>query len=314
MKRQFGIVVVLLVVGLALAAVVFSQHRQIAQMKAQLALAAAATQSSTPAVHLPIKVTPTASPEVVPSKPPAAPATATGAKPKFNFAAGLAGMLKNPQMQEMMRAQQQVMINQLYGSLSNYLNLPADQKEALNTMLLDRQMAMAEAGISAMNASAADQKQVADVLKSIKTEYDADLQHLLGPQDYHTFQDYEKTTPERVPVAMFKGNLSEADALSVQQENALVAAMSEERLALPASSLFNNQTPGPQQYSEDQVAATLKQMDQLQQRYATRAAALLTPAQLEQFVKFQGQFRAMQEAGMKMAAQMFSAKGAAPAQ
>ena len=223
-------------------------------------------------------------------------------------------MLKNPQMQEMMRAQQQVMINQLYGSLSNYLNLPADQKEALNTMLLDRQMAMAEAGISAMNASAADQKQVADVLKSIKTEYDADLQHLLGPQDYHTFQDYEKTTPERVPVAMFKGNLSEADALSVQQENALVAAMSEERLALPASSLFNNQTPGPQQYSEDQVAATLKQMDQLQQRYATRAAALLTPAQLEQFVKFQGQFRAMQEAGMKMAAQMFSAKGAAPAQ
>jgi len=312
MKRRLGWMLVSMAVA-AVTAVVISQHRQIAHMKAQLALAAA-PQSSTPAVHLLTKIASPAPPEIAPNKPPAAPVATAGAKPKFNFAAGLAGMMKNPQMQEMMRAQQKVMIDQLYGSLTNYLNLPADQKEALNTMLLDRQMAMAEAGISAMNASAADQKQVADVLKSIKAEYDTDIQHLLGPQDYHTFQDYEKTTPERAPVAMFKGNLPEANALSVQQENALVTAMSEERLALPASSLLNTQTPGPQQFSEDQVAATLKQMDQLQQRYATRAATILTPAQLEQFVKFQGQFRAMQEAGMKMAAQMFSAKGSAPAQ
>jgi hypothetical protein len=174
-------------------------------------------------------------------------------------------------------------------------------------------MAMAEAGVSAMSASAADQKQVADVIKSIKADFDTDVQHLLNPQDYQAFQDYEKTTPERAPLQMFKGTLSGADVLTDQQETALVTAMSEERRALPPTSLINSQVPGAQQYSEERVAETLKQLGQLQQRNAARAATILTPAQLDQFVKYQSQQRSMQEMGMKMAAQMFSTKGAAPA-
>jgi hypothetical protein len=309
--------VMFLAVGLVLAAVIVSQHRQIGELKAQLALATAQQKSSaqlapkpTQQASNPAKLASEAAPDAAPVKLPAA---TSAAQVKSTFAAGLASMMKNPQMQEMIRAQQKMMIDQMYGSLAKALNLPAGQQEALNKLLLDRQMAMAEAGVSAMSASAADQKQVADVIKSIKSDFDTEVQHLLNPQDYQAFQDYEKTTPERAPLHMFKGTLSGADVLTDQQETALVTAMSEERRALPPTSLLNSQAPGEQQFSEERVAETLKQMDQLQQRNTARAATILTPVQLEQYVKFQSQQRTMQEMGMKMAAQMFSAKAAAPA-
>ena len=312
--------VVFLAVALVLAAVVLSQHRQIGELKTQLAQATAQPKSSAllankqaPLATKPARLASETAPEAAPAKASAAVTVSVPAQAKANFAAGLANMMKNPQMQEMIRAQQKVMIDQMYGSLAKTLNLPAGQQEALNKLLLDRQMAMAEAGVNAMSASAADQKQVADVIKSIKADFDTDVQHLLNPQDYQAFQDYEKTTPERAPLHMFKGTLSGADVLTDQQETAMVTAMSEERRALPTTSLLNSQAPGEQQFSEDRVTETLKQLDQLQQRNVARAATILTPVQLDQYVKFQSQQRTMQEMGMKMAAQMFSAKAAAPA-
>jgi outer membrane PBP1 activator LpoA protein len=76
--------------------------------------------------------------------------------------------------------------------------------------------------------------------------------------------------------------------------------------------LNKGQNSDPSQITEESVAAALKQLEQLQKRYADRAAAILTPAQLEQFAKFQQQWSAMSVAGLKMAAQMFGNKTAAP--
>jgi len=57
--------------------------------------------------------------------------------------------------------------------------------------------------------------------------------------------------------------------------------------------------------TEERIAEIVKQLDQVQQRYAERAASILNPAQLEQFKKFQQQWATLQAAGLKMAAQMF---------
>jgi len=84
----------------------------------------------------------------------------------------------------------------------------------------------------------------------------------------------------------------------------LIAAMYEERRAMPTTSLLNSQSADPSQFTEERMAETLKQMQELQQRDARRAAAILTPAQLEEFTKFQEQMSNMQAMGMKMAAQM----------
>jgi hypothetical protein len=89
----------------------------------------------------------------------------------------------------------------------------------------------------------------------------------------------------------------------------LILAMQEERKALPALAALSQQNSDPSQLTEERIAEIVKQLDQLQQRYADRAAAILNPAQLEQFKKFQQQWSTMQLAGLKMAAQMFGNKG-----
>ena len=94
------------------------------------------------------------------------------------------------------------------------------------------------------------------------------------------FQQYEQTANERMPVQLFKDALPADAALTDQQEENLIAAMYQERKALPTSSLMNNQNPDPSQLTEDRIAELEKQMEQLQQRYADRAAAILTPRSL----------------------------------
>ena len=308
---------VFLAAAVALAATAVWQNRQIAQLKEQLASASLerTIAPSVPAAEKPVPEPATPAHPVEPVSVPAPeaaplPAAPSSANTTSNYFAGLAGMMKSPQMKEMVRTQQKVMLDRMYGSLSNYLSLPADKLDALKEMLADRQMAMVDSGIAMMGGSESDRKQAIEETKAIKSDYDKKIQDLLGPQDYPVFQQYEQTASERMSVQMFKDALPSDAALTDQQEDNLIAAMYQERKALPASSLMNNQNADPSQLTEERIAETTKQMEQLQQRYADRAAAILTPVQLEQFTKFQQQMSSMQAAGLKMAAQMFGNKGA----
>lgn len=310
---------VLLATIVALAVTAVRQNQQITQMKEQLASAALEKAKALPVsaaekpVPEPVAPAMPVEPVIAPASTPAAPAS-TGAT--SNYFAGLAGMMKNPQMKEMIRSQQKVMLDRMYGSLSNYLNLAADKLDTLKELLSDRQMAMVDSGMAMMGGSESDRKQAVEDSKAIKSEYDKKIQDLLGPQDYPVFQQYEQTAAERMSVQMFKQALPADAALTDQQEDNLIAAMYQERKALPTSSLMNNQNPDPSQLTDERIAEMEKQMEQLQQRYADRAAAILTPAQLEQFATWQKQWNSMQVASLKMAAQMFGHKASAspPAQ
>lgn len=317
MKKNLLLVVLLMAVA-ALAIAVARQNQQITQMKEELASASVEKAKTAPVPApkkelseplpkaSPVEPVPTAPPSLVPA--PNAPVSTGGAV--SNYFSSLAGMMKDPQVKEMMRVQQKMALAKMYGSLSKYLDLPATKQDALKELLADRQMAMAEAGLSMMSGSESERKRATEEVKALKADYDKKIQDLLGPQDYEVFQDYEKTVGERVQLQMFKDALPADAALTEQQEDDLITAMYEERKALPPSSLMNNQTPDPSQMTEERIAETLKQIEQLQQRYADRAAAILNPAQLEQFTKWQQQFSTMQAAGLKMAAQVFGKKGA----
>jgi hypothetical protein len=311
---------VLVAAVVALAVLAGFQSQQIAGLKEQLRVAVdaqgAVVGMSAPA-PAPVEEAPAPVPEakaVEPVAEPApVPAAASAEGTTNNPMAGLAAMMKNPQMKEMMHAQQKVAIDGMYGSLSKYLNLSTNDMEALKELLLQRQMALMDSGMAMMNGSTADRQQAAEDAKTIKTDYDKKIQDLLGSQDYPVFQDYEKSAADRMSVQMFKGSLSADATLTDEQEESLIAAMAEERKAMPATSAMNNQTPDPSKFTEEGIAEALKQMEALQQRDAERAATILTPAQLDQFTKFQQQMNSMAAAGMKMAGQMFGNKGATPA-
>ncbi|HVM59480.1 MAG TPA: hypothetical protein VMV72_01310 [Verrucomicrobiae bacterium] len=239
------------------------------------------------------------------TSPASAPSAESGARTTTNAFAGLASMLKDPQMKEMVRAQQKMMVEQMYGSLYKKLGLSPADEDSLKKLLEDRQMALTDAGLAAMSGSGTDMKQVGEQTKDIKAQYDKQIQDLLGPQGYSAFQQYDQTVAERTQVNLFKQNLSADNALTEQQENDLVDAMYQARKALPENSLLNSKTRDPLQFTDDAIAEAMKQQEQLQKQYAESASSILTPAQLDQFTKFQQQMATMQAAGMKMAQQMF---------
>jgi hypothetical protein len=311
MKRDIWIVALVAAVAV-LAVVAIRQNQQIARTKVQPPAAVTVVKRQIPPRPVLARETTDLQSEANPVERVAAPAPPAQASmgTATNLFAGLADMMKNPQMKEMIRAQQKMMQDQMYGALFKYLNRPADKQDALKDLLLERQMAMMNAGMAMMSGSPADRKQAVEESKTLKSDYDKKIQDLLGTQDYQVFQDYEKTVPDRMQVQMFKGTLSGDTALTDQQEYDLINAMAEERNAMPASSLLKNQNPDPSQLTEDRIAELSKQMEQMQQAYAKRAEAILTPAQLEQFKKWQEQMSAMQTAGLKMAVQMFGNKGA----
>ena len=322
MKKNIWLIV-FLVTSAVLAVVVVKQNQRIAEMKDQLTTAVAAAEKANapraepapaakPKPTEPVPeakpVEPASVPAPVPTPAPAAQATSgTGS----NFFSGLATMMKNPQMKEMVRAQQKYMVDQMYGSLSKYLSLTPEQQEALQNLLSERQMAITEAGLSAIGGSGQDAKQAADEVKAVKAQYDQQIKDLLGPQDYQTFQDYEKTASDRVQLQMFKGSLPTDAALTDQQEYDLLNAMYQARQALPTSSVLNNKNSDPSQLTEENIAQAVKQMEQLQQAYANGAKPILTPAQYDAFMKWQEQMSSMQAAAMNMARQMFANKPAA---
>ena len=316
MKKNIWIGVLAIAVA-ALAIVVGMQNGQIEGLQEEKRLMLAALAEKAKAAPAPVEETPAPLPEAKTVEPVVAVAPVSETPPTKattnNPFAGMAEMMKSPQMKEMMRAQQKVAINGMYGSLSKYLNLSTNDMDALKELLLQRQMALMDAGMSMMGGTGTDPKQAAADVQTVKADYDKKISDLLGAQDYPVFQDYEKTAADRMTVQMFKNSLSPDAALTDQQEENLVTAMAEERKAMPATSALNNQTPDPSKFTEEGIADTLKQMDQLQQRNAERAASILTPTQLDQFTKFQQQMNSMAAVGMKMAAQMFGNKGAAPA-
>ena len=243
---------------------------------------------------------------------PAAPAVAKASGVNTNFMGAIADMMKNPQMKEMMRAQQKVMVDKMYAALPRYLNVSDETKARLNQLLLDRQLAMAEAGLAMMNGSTEDRKKAAEDCTRVKAEGDQAIQELLGAQDYEVFKQYEASLSEQTNVSLFKDTLSGNDVLNEQQEYDLVAALYQARETLPQGSLLNqqNQSSDPTQLTEERIAETLKQMETLQQGYAEAAATVLNAEQLERFKQWQQQMAAMQRAGLNMAAQMFNPKKA----
>ena len=311
--KQNALLVVLVVAVAALAVVVVRQRSEIADLNKLRRLSRRPNTSSAAEPPAPVATQEEAPPAAEPA-PASAPSATGSTNAAGNFMSGLAGMMKNPQMKEMVRSQQKMMLERQFGSLFKYLSTrPQAQLDALKQLLEDRQMALVDSGVAMMGGSTEERKKAMEEVKTVKAEYDKKIEDLLGAQDYEVFKQYEATAGERMQVQMFKDALPADATLSDQQENDLILAMADERKALPASSLLNKgQNSDPSQITEESVAAALKQLEQLQKRYADRAAAILTPAQLEQFAKFQQQWSAMSVAGLKMAAQMFGNKTAAP--
>ncbi len=223
--------------------------------------------------------------------------------------AEIAKIMKNPGMKEMIRAQQKGQMELMYGSLFKCLQLSDTELETLKGVLLDKQMALVDISMDLMNKSATpEERKAAETrMKELTAEYDTQLKALLGDDNYTVYQSFEATQAERMQVSMFKGSLNAGDQMTDEQEDNLVRAMHDARNNFQSSAPGFGDKPNadPDQFTPEKIAKLLEDSAKLQEQYVARAAAILTPSQLELFKANQKQQLAMQEMGMKMAAKMF---------
>jgi hypothetical protein len=234
-----------------------------------------------------------------------------------NTGRGLGALFKDPQMKDMIKAQQKMvmgpMIDKMYGALFQELNLTPEQSAGLKDLLMKKMLAAADVGMSMFDGSldAAKRKEMAAQIKTQTDAFDEQIKQYLGDENYQAFQSYEKTTPDRMVVSQLQDQLAASGTgLDPAQQQQLVQALSDARQNFKWTTDFNNQKPGDgdfaEMFSEDRVNQFALEKAQFDQQFLERARQILTPEQLAAFEKFQEAQRQLQITGMKMAAKMFA--------
>jgi hypothetical protein len=228
-------------------------------------------------------------------------------------------MLKSPEMRDMIKASQKAAIGTMYER--NYskivadLHLSPEQSASLKDLIMNKQLAGADIGLSLLGGDM-DAAKRAELVQQVKTQsdaYDAQIKQLLGDDNYAQFQAYEKTQTERTMVSSLKDQLGTGPtALAPDQEQQLVSALSQERQNFKFTTDLSDQSKFNGDFasflSEEKVDQFTQELDRLNQQYVTRAQGILSADQLGTFKKgLDNQFQ-MQKLSLKMASQLLAPK------
>jgi outer membrane murein-binding lipoprotein Lpp len=228
----------------------------------------------------------------------------------------LAEMFKNPQMKEMIKTQQKTalgaMVDKNYGKFFSDMHMTPEQSAAVKDMILSKQLAAADMGMSLFSddMDAAKRAEMVQKIKTAGDEADAKLKEYLGEDNFTQYQAYEKSMAERMAISGFKDQLASGpNALSSVQEQQLMQAMAQERQSFKFTTDFADKskfTGDFSMFTEDKLNTYFQELGQLNQQYVSRAQSLLSPDQAASFAKYLEGQQSMQKVGLQMAVKMFA--------
>lgn len=139
-------------------------------------------------------------------------------------------MMDRPEMQRLIALQRKRALAARYSELFRSLNLPADQLEKLQNLLVDRSTArmdvMAAARSQGLNTRS-DFNAVNQLVTQTEAEIDAGIRQTLGETGYAQYQEYERTLPQRGTVNQLEEQLSYTSTpLTREQSAALLSILS----------------------------------------------------------------------------------------
>jgi hypothetical protein len=237
---------------------------------------------------------------------------ATNAKSSSKNNAGfLAHMLKDPNMRNMMREQQKVMLKTMYDPLFKEMNLSPEDSDKLMTMMLDNQMSGMEKGMALLNGDA-DKETLRKEVAEDKKAYEAQLKEFLGDERYAQYDDFQKSLPDRMQMQQLKSQFGD-NPLTEDQSGQLLAMMKEERKRATAENPTDATKDFSTVLSEESMNKYLEQQEQINSRVLERASQILSPEQAEILGRSLTNQLAMQKMGMNMARSMFGGDKSAPA-
>jgi hypothetical protein len=162
----------------------------------------------------------------------------------------LRDLVTKPEVQALMRVQQQAAVDARYAALFRNLNLAPDQLNKLKTLLADRQttlqdvmLAARDQGIEPRTDPAAFRKLVSDTQEALNNN----IRSLLGDSGFTQLQTYEQTLPQRNVVNDLQQRLSYTDTpLTPNQADQLVQILAANAPARANNAPNDPTRPGPQ--------------------------------------------------------------------
>lgn len=227
------------------------------------------------------------------------------------FGKVLSGMMNNPQMKEMLRGQQRMMLDQLYAPLVKKLGLEPEEAAKFKDLMLDKAMKGAESAGSLLSSTGTNRTELLAGLAADQRASDEQIKTFLGDTRYAQLKEYEQTAAERMQLNMFKQQFGgETATISDDQTEQLLAFMQEEKRSLANVGqpvLIGNDDAAnvDAMLSEDKSETLLQSQEYVNERVLERAKTVLSPDQLNAFAKFQTNQLGLMRLGMGMARNLF---------
>ena len=218
--------------------------------------------------------------------------------------------MENPGMREMMAAQQRATLDAVYSRLYEQLALEGDELEHFQRLITDAQMTVFENGMKMLSGdlSQEERQELIEGMAAAQVDLKARVREFLNDdEDFDYYNFYTETFGERMAMNGLRSVLEPAgNALNAETEEALVQLMYDEREAIGFEEHYYDQNRfDPSTITQTKIDRFLEQYDELQSNLDSRAATVLSGAQLEAFQANQKTSRAMQEMGLGMMLNMF---------
>jgi len=234
----------------------------------------------------------------------------TAANHKRNFnPAELSAFATSKGMQNVMASQQAAIIAMTYKDLLDRFKLSPEERDYMQKLLLDRQMIQVTNGMQMMNPGLTPDERAAlgqQIMQGVQAD-DARIHDFLNSDaDAAAYQSYHQQEPERAEVGMFESSLSADNALDPATADSLAGLLANARKNFPFTVDFNNNAnfANPAVLNTPTVNKFLDEEAQLQAQVTEKAAALLTPAQLQAFKQNQATLSQMTKMKLSNIVQM----------
>ena len=251
---------------------------------------------------------------------PAKPAVATVVAPPApaNPGAALAAAMNNPAMRTMMATVQKRALETRYAELFTQLQLSPEQRARFIELLSEGQAASTEAGLKLVggNLSATELAALRQQVKAVADGLDPKIREFLGDDaKFALYKQFTDQQPERTQLNALKASLAQSGQppLSAEQAEALTSIMYMERKSFSFTPSPSGDPANPMAIpSAEAMETRYREQEQLQNRIAERAAAILSPEQLASLRRDQAARQESMKAATEMARQMLSGTPAAP--
>jgi hypothetical protein len=241
---------------------------------------------------------------------PTATAPAQGAKPESemggmgNF---LAKMMADPETKKMIRAQQRLMLDQIYSPLIKQMGLSAEEAEQFRNLLADHTLKSAEKATALLGGAASTNRaELTARLTEEQKAFDEQVRSLLGESRYAQYQDYQQTAGERAQLNQFRQQFSGESAVTDQQTEQLLAFMKEAKQAVGGLEQPQDAASMQAMLSGEGIEKLLQNQEAAGRQVYERARGVLSDSQLAAFGRFQTNQYQMMRMGMSVARKFLS--------